>query len=266
MKQIKLLSSRTGKIWGSGVFGVLLCSYVILVPFTSLPIVVCIIPIALLDILAANSFSWKIHNWTWQERIGDIFSIVAVAVLGFLRVKVGSPQSSILSVPVQCFFSILIIDTCGYWIHYLAHYSKFLWKLHRVHHSRQSPNIWNASYEHLGDTLFRLIIPGLLLVFLGFDKSVIEMVSCLTALFGAFSHINIKVKIPYPLVSLMINPITHRLHHHKNEIAINNGSITHLWDHFMKTYSLYEMKPDEYGLKPDQQISDSPTHILITHN
>ena len=30
------------------------------------------------------------------------------------------------------------------------------------------------------------------------------------------------------------------------------------------TYALYEMKPDDYGLNPEQQISDSPVHIFFT--
>jgi sterol desaturase/sphingolipid hydroxylase (fatty acid hydroxylase superfamily) len=117
----------------------------------------------------------------------------------------------------------------------------------------------------LGDAIFRLIAPGLLLVLFGFDHHVIFAVSSLTALVGTGSHLNLKISIPKPFVWLIVNPITHRIHHNKNEVAVNNGNISHLWDHIMGTYALYDdMPPDDYGLPPEEQISDAPTHIFFT--
>lgn len=248
----------------SRLFGATLFFYIIIVPFFGMSVLVCLTPIILLDFFAANSFSWKIHNWTWQERIGDLISIAAVAVLGYARANIGLDNTCSLPLWSQYLVGIAVVDTFGYWVHYFAHGSNFLWKLHRVHHSRVNPNIWNASYEHFGDALFRLIAPGLILVLLGFDNQVIVAVSSLTALIGTVSHLNLNVSIPKPFVRLIVNPITHRIHHHKNEIAVNNGNIFHVWDHIMGTYALYEMNPDDYGLNPEQQISDSPVHIFFT--
>lgn len=245
-------------------FGSLLIIYITTVPFYGLPLLVCLAPIILLDVFAANSFSWKIHNWTWQERIGDVISILSVFLLGYARANMDLQSACTLPLWLQYVLGVLVVDAFGYWIHYFAHGSNLLWKLHRVHHSRTSPNVWNASYEHFGDAMFRLIAPGLLLVLFGFDHQIIVAVSSLTALVGTVSHLNLDVSIPQPFVWLIVNPITHRIHHHKNEVAVNNGNITHLWDCIMGTYALYEMQPDDYGLKPEQQISDAPTHIFFT--
>lgn len=245
-------------------FGAGLMLYIMVAPFLGLDLIICLVPLILLDVFATNSFSWKIHEWTLQERIGDLVSLVAVSFLGYARSKIGLDHSSSLPVWLQYVLGIAVVDTLGYWIHFIAHGDNPLWKLHRVHHSRTSPNIWNASYEHFGDAIFRLIFPGLILVFLGFDLQVIASVSILTALVGTVSHLNLNVSIPKPFVWIIVNPITHRIHHHKNEVAVNNGNITHLWDHIMGTYALYEMHPGDYGVKPEEQISDAPINIFFT--
>jgi sterol desaturase/sphingolipid hydroxylase (fatty acid hydroxylase superfamily) len=242
--------------------GISVIIYIVTVPFLGLPLWESLLPIIILDVLTVKYFSWKVHNWTWEERIGDVISIATVFVLGYLRASIVSVSHTTLPLWSQYVIGVFIVDTFGYWIHYFAHGDNWLWKLHRVHHSRKSPDILNASTEHFGDALIRLIAPGLVLIFLGFDHQVIVAISALTSLIGTVSHLNLDLSIPKPLIWLVVSPITHRLHHHKNEIAVNNGNITHLWDHLMGTYCLYEMKPDEYGLQEEQQISNNPIYIF----
>ena len=266
-KQKKITRQKHGMLGKNillNLFGGFLILYVLVIPFLGVSFVYSLAPIILLSFSCANSFSWKIHDWTWNERYGDLISICAVSFLGYLRAYLHDDVSCSLPKYLQYIIGIAIIDTLGYWIHYTSHYSKLLWKLHIVHHSRPVPTIYNSSYEHLGDAILRLIAPGLILVFLGFDKEVIATISCLTGLIGAVSHLNLDIPIPKPFIWLIVNPITHRIHHNKNEIATNNGNITHIWDHIMGTYAFYEMPPEEYGLTEDQQISDAPSNILFT--
>jgi len=245
-------------------FGTVLILYIISVPFFGLPLWVCLIPIIFLDVFTPNSLLWKNHSGTWHERIGDVISILAVLGLGYLRSKVDFENVSFLPSWLQYLLGVAVVDTFGFWMHYVAHYGpKILWKFHKVHHSRPSPYVRNASYEHVVDAIFRLITPGLVLVLFGFDPKVIASVSSLAALVGAVSHLNLKMSIPKPFIWLIVNPITHRIHHHKDEVAVNNGNITHLWDHIMGTYALYDMQPNDYGLQPKEQISDAPKHIFF---
>lgn len=241
--------------------GTLLIVYAFLIPMMGISSVLAVMPIAVFAIIGEWRVPWKKHYYTIPERIGDGIAIGVIFFLNSIHDIV--PALCLINLPdiLQCVFAILVLDASGYWIHYFSHNS-FLWSIHKVHHSREHPTFWNASYEHVLDALFRLIGPGILLILLGFNEYAVTAASCTSALFGAISHLNIRLYFPDWILFLLVTPDSHRLHHHKDKIHTNCGCITHLWDHINGTYLMKKMKPSKYGLSKEQQITDSPFNII----
>ncbi|KAH8677798.1 hypothetical protein BX600DRAFT_506804 [Xylariales sp. PMI_506] len=65
------------------------------------------------------------------------------------------------------FFSLVIMDTWTFWVHYLMHKNKwFFRKIHAVHHQLIVPFSYGASYNHWAESVFADCLAGLLAVHL----------------------------------------------------------------------------------------------------
>ena len=145
-----------------------------------------------------------------------------------------------------------------YWSHRLMH-TKFLWEIHKVHHSAQEMNIVTPFRNHPVDMGINLILFSAPIAIFGFDPYPIVLYSILNGAYQCFVHSNFNYSHSF-FQRLFITPEAHRIHHSANPMhwGKNYGILT-LWDVVFKTYQ----KPTEnnakisYGVKNDTDYNNS---------
>lgn len=140
----------------------------------------------------------------------------------------------------ELLLSVVLLDLCIYWQHRLMHTIPLLWKLHGVHHSDQLMDVSTGFRFHPLEMLFSFFIKVGLVVILGISPFAIIVFEILLSSFALFSHSNIV--FPYAieklLVSLLVTPAMHRIHHSRiiKESNQNFGFSVNCWDRLFASF------------------------------
>ncbi|MCW7536780.1 sterol desaturase family protein [Aquabacterium sp. A7-Y] len=158
-------------------------------------------------------------------------------------------------------------DMVQYWYHRISH-KRFLWPLHRAHHSARYMSI-RMTYR--GNLFYFLLMPGLwlsgVLVFLGFGQVFIVYVVIKQAVsLGAHSawrwderlyQIRFLQPLMWVLERTISTPATHWAHHAVTEkdgvgnYTGNFGNLLFIWDVIFGTARITRKYPEAVGLKDD---------------
>jgi sterol desaturase/sphingolipid hydroxylase (fatty acid hydroxylase superfamily) len=133
-----------------------------------------------------------------------------------------------------------------YWSHRLMH-TRFLWEIHKVHHSAREMNIVTPFRNHPVDMSINLIIFSTPIAIFGFNLYPIMLYSILNGVYQCLVHSNFNnTRIFWE--NIFITPEAHRIHHSTNPIhwGKNYGILT-IWDKLFRTY--YPPKSNKYCLK-----------------
>jgi sterol desaturase/sphingolipid hydroxylase (fatty acid hydroxylase superfamily)/CDGSH-type Zn-finger protein len=167
---------------------------------------------------------------------------------------------------------LLVDDFLQYWYHRSAHEYKWLWKLHRAHHTatemgllvsyRQSiyyylfmPNIWWLGvFTYFGGGL--PVAVGIIL------KQIIVISSHSMVTWDSFFH---KRPALMPILKVLerifITPAFHHAHHAVSKIDDignpngNFGNMFSIWDQLFRTAHYAHTFPNEYGIPNDPKDS-----------
>lgn len=159
---------------------------------------------------------------------------------------------------------ILLMDLIGaYFIHWLEHKVKWMWKFHLVHHSDTTVDVTTGLRHHPGETVFRIFFTILAVMIIGAPMGIIMLYQSLSVLFAHLTHANINIpkNIDRVLSYVFITPLMHKVHHHYTQplTDTNYGNIFAFWDRIFGTYAEVEdtreltygidthMKPEENG-------------------
>ena len=159
-----------------------------------------------------------------------------------------------LPVPFNIIFIIIVFDLWMYIWHRITHYSKFVWRFHRMHHSDNEMDVTTALRFHPGEIIISTILRWGIFVILGMKVTdlIIYETIMLPIIFLQHSNFYMPFKIDKILRSIIITPWMHWVHHSQiyKESNTNFGTIFSWWDRLGKTFSLKE-KPVEiiYGNK-----------------
>ena len=202
-----------------------------------------------------NGFRTDVFHFLFNRvliDVGSFIAIVIVAVLFSWAIN-NNFQSFVASQPVWLQFieAVLLVNTCGYIAHRLAHTLPFWWKFHSVHHSSKELDWIAAARVHPLDQVFTRVIAFVPLYVLGFTKEVFGAYLILSLLHGIFVHSNVRFRFKI-LRGLITTPEYHHWHH-SNHIAAQNknfaGQLPFL-DILFGTYYLPKEKvPRIYGIK-----------------
>lgn len=169
------------------------------------------------------------------------FPVLAVALAVVVQQR-GWGLFNILEVPdalavIVCF---LLFDLAIYAQHVVFHKVKWLWRLHRVHHTDLDFDVTTAVRFHPIEIILSMLIKMMLVVLLGalpVAVLIFEIVLSLTAL---FNHSNIRIPLPLDRVLRwgVVTPDMHRVHHSTNTVETNSNYGFNLpwWDHLFQTY------------------------------
>lgn len=162
-----------------------------------------------------------LQNETWQLGIGHYLNLA---------------NSSIIFAVT----AVIFLDLCIYWQHRYFHYNKYLWKLHRVHHSDNRLSASSALRFHPLEILLSMLIKSALVLSLGIPFVSVVVFEILLNACAIFNHTNIRLPKPFENVArrLLVTPSMHRIHH-STDLSDSNqnfGFCLSIWDRAFKSY------------------------------
>lgn len=171
----------------------------------------------------------------------------------------------------------LVSDFSRFFIHWLMHQTKFLWNLHKVHHSatvmtpltlyRAHP--LEAIVAFLRHILVTSFVAGIFVFFFNNHLEVATIFGVQTFGFifnfvgSNLRHSHVALSYGSTIESVFISPAMHQVHHsvdpEKN--SKNFGSCLALWDILFKTYYRSDKRIKRFGLSLNQRKNYNPIKI-----
>ncbi len=235
-------------------------------------------------VLLCLSFNWalegifplvKFNYKKWKHAgVNLIFlgtSLVINLVFGLLTVGVfawiGSHELGLLylfdlPIWVELLIAILVLDLVGqYFIHFLLHKFKWMWKFHMIHHSDTKVDATTGTRHHPGDYILREVFALFAISLVGAPLAFYVVYRVATIFFTYLTHANIV--IPQGLDKLLslvfITPNMHKFHHHFERpwTDSNFGNIFSFWDRIFGTLVHDDPHRVVYGLDVlDDQLDE----------
>lgn len=139
---------------------------------------------------------------------------------------------------------LLIFDLTIYWQHRLFHRFKFLWRLHRMHHTDLDYDVTTGIRFHPFSILISTLIKLCLIIVMGPPAIAVLISEVLLNATSMFNHSNIKLSKRFDgtLRYLLVTPDMHRVHHSEvdAEHHKNFGFNFPWWD---RVFGSYQAQP-----------------------
>jgi len=149
----------------------------------------------------------------------------------------------IVHLPLWLFLlaGLLLMDLISaYWIHYIQHQVKWMWKFHLIHHTDAWVDTTTANRHHPGESVFRASFTLLAVAATGAPMWLVFLYQTLSAAFSQFNHANISIprKLDNMLSWFIVSPNMHKVHHHNTQplTDTNYGNIFSIWDRLFGTF------------------------------
>ncbi|HMU47894.1 MAG TPA: sterol desaturase family protein [Chitinophagaceae bacterium] len=147
---------------------------------------------------------------------------------------------------------VLALDFSSWWVHWVMHKNKFLWRFHLIHHSDTNVDVTTGLRHHPGDSLLRGIFFLILIFVSGAPMYSVMIYQTLVVLSTAFTHANINLpkSVDRALSFILVSPNMHKVHHHWKQpfTDSNYGAVFSIWDRVLGTFMKLDTKEIRYGL------------------
>lgn len=149
---------------------------------------------------------------------------------------------------------LLLIDLSDYAYHRFSHWSRFMWRLHAVHHTDRVLDVSTTLRGHPLDLILSNFWKFGFALMLGIPIWVIGFREVFIFPFIFLQHANVKLplKLEKLMSAVLITPSIHRLHHSivRAEHDSNYGEFLIIWDKIFGSYRPPEsLRPEEYGVR-----------------
>jgi sterol desaturase/sphingolipid hydroxylase (fatty acid hydroxylase superfamily) len=199
--------------------------------------------------------------------INTVFGIIAAAVFIWGE-QTGFGLLNYISAPVwvELLISIIVLDLIAqFFVHYLLHKVKWMWRLHIVHHSDKNVDVTSGTRHHPFDFIIRESFALVSVIILGMPVSFYVFYRIITVLFTYFNHANIRLPLwlDKGLSYIIVSPNMHKFHHHYQLpwTDSNYGNILSVWDRMFGTFVYKDLNDIQYGVDIADHISDE--NILV---
>ncbi|NBU35791.1 MAG: sterol desaturase family protein [Bacteroidetes bacterium] len=140
----------------------------------------------------------------------------------------------------------------AYFIHWLEHKVRFMWRFHLIHHTDIHVDTTTANRHHPGESVFRFVFTTLGVFILGAPVWLIMLYQALSVVLSQFNHANISLpeRLDKWLSLAIVTPNMHHVHHHYilPQTDSNYGNIFSIWDRIFGTYSYMNQSDIQYGI------------------
>jgi len=202
----------------------------------------------------------------WQHaKVNIFFTITTIVVnftMAFILVKTSDYVTinkigflHLIEMPIWVFMilGILLMDLIGAWfIHWLEHKVKWMWKFHLIHHTDQQIDTTSANRHHPGESVFRFVFTIMAVIIIGAPMWMVFMYQTLSVVFTQFNHSNIRMPkwLDNTLGLVFCTPDIHRIHHHYRQpfTDTNYGNIFSIWDRMFGTFVIVDNSRLVYGV------------------
>jgi sterol desaturase/sphingolipid hydroxylase (fatty acid hydroxylase superfamily) len=148
---------------------------------------------------------------------------------------------------------LLLLDLVGaYFVHWVEHQVKFMWRFHLVHHTDQTVDTTTANRHHPGESVFRFAFTTLAVIVAGAPMWLVFLYQSLSVVLSQFNHSNVRMPawLDDALVLVVCTPNMHRVHHHYRQpyTDCNYGNIFSFWDRLFGTFRKVDNARLHYGV------------------
>ncbi|MGT0049019.1 sterol desaturase family protein, partial [Helicobacter pylori] len=131
--------------------------------------------------------------------------------------KFGLLQIVVLPTWVIMIGGMLLLDLVGaYFIHFIEHKIKWMWKFHMVHHADTYVDTTTANRHHPGESVFRAVFTTIGVLVCGAPMWLVMLYQSMSAVLSQFNHANMRIPlwIDNALSWVIVSPNMHKVHHH----------------------------------------------------
>jgi len=148
---------------------------------------------------------------------------------------------------------LMLLDLIGaYFIHFIEHKVKWMWKFHMVHHADTYVDTTTANRHHPGESVFRAVFALLAVSVTGAPMWLVMLYQSLSVVLSQFNHANIRLprSVDKAISYVIVSPDMHKVHHHfvRPETDSNYGNIFSFWDRLFNTFRFIKRENLRYGL------------------
>lgn len=209
-------------------------------------------------------FGFRYNKWK-HASINIFFTITTIVInFAFALVIVKSSDWAVahqfgllqlVEMPVWIFMigGLLLLDLIGAWfIHFIEHKFKWMWKFHMVHHADTHVDTTTANRHHPGESVFRAVFTTIGVLVCGAPMWLVMMYQSLSAVLSQFNHANIRLPLwlDKAISWIIVSPDMHKVHHHyvRPQTDSNYGNIFSIWDRLFGTFNYTPVEQLRYGL------------------
>ncbi len=161
----------------------------------------------------------------------------------------------LIEIPVwmELLLSILVLDLIAqYFVHFLLHKIKWMWRLHIVHHSDLYVDTTTGTRHHPFDFLIRESFALIAVIIMGMPVAFYLFYRILSVFFTYFTHANISLpkRLDKVLSYIIVTPDMHKFHHHYQLpwTDSNYGNMLSIWDRLFGTFLYDDVNKIRYGI------------------
>jgi sterol desaturase/sphingolipid hydroxylase (fatty acid hydroxylase superfamily) len=149
-----------------------------------------------------------------------------------------------------------------YWSHRLMH-TRYLWEIHKVHHSAEEMNVVLPVRNHPIDLAIMTVVYAAPLALLGVEPLAATVYYAINSFYQCFVHSGIEMRSRW-LESIIITSNAHRLHHSNDSAhwGTNFGVLT-FWDRLFGTYLPPDGSPTQYGVDNQTEFNTGRPFVEI---
>ena len=167
---------------------------------------------------------------------------------------------------LHCILGLLLLDLIGaYFVHWLEHKIKWMWRFHLIHHSDTWVDTTSANRHHPGESVFRFIFTTLGVVLIGCPIWILMLYQSMSVLLSQFNHANIIFPkwLDTTLSWVIVSPDMHKVHHHYilPYTDTNFGNIFSIWDRIFGTFATMKRSEIVFGI--DTYMDPSENNNLM---
>ena len=158
-----------------------------------------------------------------------LLSVGAAALIGdhagWIELRSTEQWPGWLLVPL----TILAMDFANWLAHYADHRLDALWRFHALHHSQEELSVLTSFRAHPLMHTTGFILATIPVVVLMPTRPIAPVLITIYVCIGTLQHANLRWTFG-PLGRVIVSPAYHRLHHDRENQAVNLGVVLTVWD------------------------------------
>jgi sterol desaturase/sphingolipid hydroxylase (fatty acid hydroxylase superfamily) len=158
-----------------------------------------------------------------------LLSVGAAALIGdhagWIELRSTERWPGWLLVPV----TIVAMDFANWLAHYADHRLDALWRFHALHHSQEELSVLTSFRAHPLMHTTGFILATIPVVVLMPTRPIAPLLITIYVCIGTLQHANLRWGFG-PLGRVIVSPAYHRLHHDRENQAVNLGVVLTVWD------------------------------------